>query len=505
MLHGDLEYGTNIQILKPEAELKGKIFFKEKGIPIPTRINHDLNRKVLGTYEFKYHAMMYFSNEPLKTVKTIVNIVDTKPPEIRLKEIKNRYLAPGEEYIEEGYTAEDNYDKIITDKVTSYREGNTIYYSVSDSSGNIGTAIRRIPYRDSEAPEITLMGDLIVYLQEGESFNEPGFTATDDTDGDITENIIVDSNLNIFIPGEYTITYSVEDSSGNIAKAERTIVINEIIFKEEYEDFDAIYVNPYIDNLINSSTENIENSKEDIEDSEEEVVSDELTVETEEVISENEDKKDVISDTTINKIIYLTFDDGPSRFTEELLDILKGNNVKATFFIVNTPYSDIITRIHEEGHAIGVHSYTHIYKDIYSSIDNYLNDFHKMQELIYEKTGEYTNIFRFPGGSSNTVSTNYCANIMTELTKEMDNQKYVYFDWNVSSRDAEGGKITKEDVYNNVITGIGTKEKVIVLQHDTKKFSIDAVQDIINWGKENGYVFLPLDVNSFTAHHKIQN
>ena len=212
--------------------------------------------------------------------------------------------------------------------------------------------------------------------------------------------------------------------------------------------------------------------------------------------------KKLVTDKT--KIIYLTFDDGPSPYTSELLDILKKHNVKATFFVVGTAYCDILSRVAEEGHTIGIHSYTHEFKYIYANDENYFADFNKIKDLIYQKSGYDTKLLRFPGGSSNTVSKRYNKGIMTRIAEELHNQGYEYFDWNVDSDDA-GKARDSQTVYDNVIKGITGKRVAVVLQHDIKKFSVDAVEDIIIWGKENGYIFLPLRVDSFTAQHRILN
>jgi peptidoglycan/xylan/chitin deacetylase (PgdA/CDA1 family) len=205
------------------------------------------------------------------------------------------------------------------------------------------------------------------------------------------------------------------------------------------------------------------------------------------------------------KIIYLTFDDGPCSYTKDLLDILDKYNVKVTFFVVNKPkYNYLIKEAYNRGHAIGIHSLTHEYSQIYKSKEAYYKDLYAMRDIIKEQTGVEVDILRFPGGGSNKVSAKYCKGIMSELTKDIISKGFQYFDWNVSSGDA--GKTTSASgVYKNVINGIKGKNIAVVLQHDIKKFSVDAVEDIIKWGLENGYKFLPLDKNSFPAHHSVNN
>ena len=206
-----------------------------------------------------------------------------------------------------------------------------------------------------------------------------------------------------------------------------------------------------------------------------------------------------------DKVVYLTFDDGPGPYTQQLLDVLAKYNVKATFFVTNSnsKYQDMIYKEYAAGHAIGIHTYCHDYSKIYASKDAYFEDLEAMQAVIVAQTGQSTNIIRFPGGSSNTVS-NITPGLMTTLAQEVQNRGYQYFDWNVSSGDA--GETTKTDqVVENVISGIKQHNVSIVLQHDIKEFSVDAVEQIIQWGLNNGYTFLPLNYNSPSAHHHINN
>jgi len=203
------------------------------------------------------------------------------------------------------------------------------------------------------------------------------------------------------------------------------------------------------------------------------------------------------------KVIYLTFDDGPGKYTDKLLDVLAKYNVKVTFFVVGTDYPSIMKRIAEEGHAIGVHSYTHRLKLIYQSEDHFFTDMEQMQELIVKYTGKRTNLLRFPGGSSNRLS-DYNPGIMSRLSKSVVERGYYYFDWNVDSCDASRAD-TPEEVFQYVKEGCEGREKSVVLQHDIKDYSVDAVEMILKWGLENGYTFLPLDPSAPGCHHKISN
>ena len=170
----------------------------------------------------------------------------------------------------------------------------------------------------------------------------------------------------------------------------------------------------------------------------------------------------------------------------QLIDILRKYNVKATFFVISTGYNHLLKDIAAAGHSIGIHSTTHKYAQIYSSTDAYFNDLYTMRDIIYNYTGIKTNLMRFPGGGSNTISLDYCPGIMSELTKDVQACGFKYFDWNVSSGDAGGTEITSE-VVQNVISGVKKHDVSVVLQHDIKNFSVNAVEEIIKNQEECGY------------------
>lgn len=207
--------------------------------------------------------------------------------------------------------------------------------------------------------------------------------------------------------------------------------------------------------------------------------------------------------TPSGNVIYLTFDDGPSKYTQELLDVLDRYNVKVTFFVTNSGYTDMIGEEYRRGHSVGIHSASHDYDEIYASQDAYFADFEKMSDIIYEQTGERTKLLRFPGGSSNRVSS-FNPGIMTTLTEAVQERGYQYFDWNVLSGDA-GETTDTDEVVRRVTEGCKDFTSSVVLQHDIKGFSVAAVERIIQWGLENGYTFERLTVDSPSAHHRINN
>ena len=215
---------------------------------------------------------------------------------------------------------------------------------------------------------------------------------------------------------------------------------------------------------------------------------------------ENEPNTTNTSTTTEKKksnegVIWLTFDDGPSaNLTPKVLDILKKENVKATFFVINYSESNehLIKRIVAEGHTIGIHGYSHEYSKIYKSKETFMNNIYTLQDKIYKSTGVKSMYIRFPGGSSNTVSRKYCKGIMTELTKEVLSKGFKYFDWNISSGDAGGAKNAKA-VYKNVTKNLSKKRGNLVLCHDIHQKTLEALPDIIKYAKKEGYTFARID------------
>lgn len=180
------------------------------------------------------------------------------------------------------------------------------------------------------------------------------------------------------------------------------------------------------------------------------------TTETEEISEQEDDGR---------KKVYLTFDDGPSTGTEEILAILREYNVKATFFVVGKEddYSmEMYKKIVEEGHTLGMHSYSHQYSTIYQSVEEFSKDIERLEKLLKKATGEDVKLFRFPGGSSNLVS-----NIgMQEFIKYLNAQGITYFDWNVSSGDATSKSLEPEALVQNVVQDVGIYKNSVVLMHD---------------------------------------
>ncbi len=443
LLNGD----ADMEILQGESfhdpgvgvELVGSVFFREGiSLDIVPVCSGMVNGEIPGTYALRYQVSLYSLEA---SAERCVHVVDTTPPEITLLSIPGSFTAYGEQYEEEGYSAWDNVDGDLTDLVYREERDGLVFYSVTDQTGNRTTVCRKILFVDITAPELMLLGENAVYVRSGEGYSDPGCTALDTIDGDLTGRVKVDGFVDKYLAGSYQLRYTVKDNSGNVSEIYRTVVV------QPKELPETAYPS--------------------------------------------------------GKVIYLTFDDGPGPYTKRLLEILDKYDAKATFFVVNTEQVNVIADIVDGGHSIGIHSVTHTYRDIYASADAYFNDLLTMQQIIYEISGVTTYLMRFPGGSSNTVS---CFNpgIMTYLTQAVEDMGFRYFDWNVDSADAGGAK-DAEDVFANVTSGAEQRRISIVLQHDIKGFSVEAVEKILIWGKEHGYRFLGLDMTSPTAHHGVNN
>jgi len=213
------------------------------------------------------------------------------------------------------------------------------------------------------------------------------------------------------------------------------------------------------------------------------------------------DISNIADENTIHKV-YLTFDDGPSENTDEILDILAEYDVKATFFVVGRTDEhslEMYRRIVDEGHAIGLHSYTHKYNVIYSSLEAFESDLEQIHKLIYDTTGVNTTLLRFPGGSNNQVS-DISMNEFIDFVKE---KGYTYYDWNVLNGDATIKSHTEQELVDNVINGVKKYETSIVLMHDAsnKDATVASLRTIIEELLEMNAEILPIDEETTVIQH----
>lgn len=205
------------------------------------------------------------------------------------------------------------------------------------------------------------------------------------------------------------------------------------------------------------------------------------------------------------RVVYLTFDDGPSVNTPKILDILRRHGVHATFF-VTAQWPKCLHYLRqevEEGHVVAAHTYTHDF-DIYGSADQYFADLERIEQVIEQHTGRRTPIIRFPGGSSNCASLRRTGrNIMVELTQQVLDRGYQYVDWNVDSHDASGNNVP----VSRLLAGAchDRVRRVCLLMHDAagKNTTVEALPAIIRYYQSRGYDFDVISTTAYTCHHAI--
>lgn len=391
-------------------------------------------------------------------------------PQLTLNGLSEVTLQANNPYVEEGanatYHKKDVSDKITIDgKVDTTVPGTyVITYKYIYNKDKVKEINRIIYVEDKEVPKLELRGDKEITLYTDETYKEPGYEAEDNVDHDLTKQVKIDKKK--INNTQYQLIYSVTDSSGNKTSSIRTINLKE--------------------RKVNNADQNSESEQ----------------------TGGNSESSNNSTIGPNSGIIYLTFDDGPSLdITPKILDILKEENVKATFFILNYDKSKeyLVKREANEGHSIGIHGYSHDYQEIYQSVDTYMENVTKLQSKIKNTTGVTTYITRFPGGSSNTVSS-FNPKIMTKLTKEVVNRGFKYYDWNVSSGDAGGAK-NKDQVYNNVTKNLMRNQSNVVLMHDfsSNTKTLNALRAIIQYGKQNGYIFKAITKDTPMVTHHVNN
>ena len=421
-------------------------------------------------------------------------------------EVFSKYKEPGID-IRRGNKplARDKYKlDVITnldpEKVGSYK----MDYKV-DSYNKTFELSRKVVVVDKEKPEITLSSETLVkdYCSKANK-NNIEYKAVDNYDKDITDKVVVEEK-------EDKVIYKVSDSSGNLSVKEAFITYEEKpdnIFKVNGSDKETVLIGTEYTEKGASYTDGCGNKlKGDIKIS----GSVDTSVEGDYTITYTLNGKDTITRTVHvkkyqPKNIYLTFDDGPGANTSSVLNTLDKYGVKATFFVTNQfpSYQHLIAEEKNRGHAIGVHTLTHSW-NIYNSVDDYINDFNAMNEIIFNQTGSYTKIFRFPGGSSNTVSKSHSQGVVTAIAAEMTNRGYVYYDWNLASGDADK-KTSTEKIKSTVINRVDScRYDCVILFHDYKKITADAIDPILAELTARGYTFSTLDENGPLTHSKIAN
>lgn len=376
-----------------------------------------------------------------------ISVVDSIAPSFTVKQVTIDLGATVNVETLVGDIQDETKTKVyFKDHYTFDKEGQQEVIVVVEDQGKNKTEKKTIitVVKDKEKPSLQGIQDISIKINS--SFDPiAGVVASDNLD---PEPIIEVSEgiVNIAVPGKYTITYIVKDRTGNKNQYTRTITVVE---------------NKEIGTLQQSN----------------------------------------------EKVVFLTFDDGPSANTAKVLDVLDRYGVKATFFVTGNGqnYNYLIQEANKQGHTIGLHTYCHNYATVYQSADAYFADLDKIGKMVEGLIGKYPKYIRFPGGSSNTVSRHYHIGIMSFLTKEVQNRGFQYYDWNVSSGDASGNNIPTEKIIAGSTNS--SANNVMILMHDTdaKSTTVEALPAIIENYQSRGYRFAGIDDNSYAPHHGVNN
>lgn len=286
--------------------------------------------------------------------------------------------------------------------------------------------------------QIDLIGGEEIWIPCGQPFEDPGWEAYGPEGEDRSDEVSITGQLRFYFVGDYTLRYVLQQQGQTLAQATR-----------------LVHVVP----------------------------------------------AELPDPVPREKTIYLTFDDGPCANTDRVLDLLAKYEIKATFFVVCSRQNDLdlLSRIVEEGHTLGIHCYEHRYDVIYKSPRAFMEDFWAAQEIIYAYTGQYAQVSRFPGGSGTAGDLALCfPNGFDGIREMMHNMGVRYYDWNVQP-EIDDSSVGTADFFTHPSEPY---EMAIVLQHDTRSYSVDALETMIRWGLENGYSFAAIDLTTPECHQR---
>ena len=431
-------------------------------------------------------------------------------PQIDLKGGENIIINYNQKYKEKGYKSSflgnDLTNRVVVSgdvnskKLGEYKVVYKVDYGIINRK-----VVRHVFVKDIEKPKLSVTSDDL-YLCPDSELKKDKVTATDNYDGDISSKVKVKISKN-------KIVYSVTDSSGNKKVISKNVYYKDIekpVINLEGGEEVTVYVGDQYKELGYTVTDNCDKDLKDKVKVEGNVDTSKEGdyVLTYKVADSSSNESFVLRKVKVvdNKgVIYLTFDDGPNDGTTNvILDILKEEGVKATFFVTCKGPDELIKREYDEGHTVALHTATHNYAILYSSDEAYFNDLKQVQDRVKNITGIESKIIRFPGGASNTISRKYSVGIMSRITQEVLNRGYKYYDWNISSGDA-GNTTDPNVVYSNVVNSLRTDRANMVLMHDIKPYTRDALRNIIRYGKSNGYRFEKITMNTEMIAQKVNN
>lgn len=383
----------------------------------------------------------------------------------------------------------------------------TLTYSATVNE-KVKTLTRTVTVVDTTAPVITLVGQQENFLCQLDTYQEEGYSALDNLDGDLSAKVTVSSTSTGFI-------YKVTDNAGNLAELTRSFTQEDRSFPTldlvgsdrillplngtyvEYgasamDNCDDVSTSINITSMVNTAVLGTYLVIYSVKDS-----SGNTTVKTRTV---------EVSDIPVTTV-YLTFDDGPSGRTLEVLDILKEYGVKASFFVgkKKAELEYIMLKAYQEGHTVALHAYSHTATTIYASTDAFFKNLYALQDWVESVTGEKSYLYRFPGGSSN-LSSSFNPGIMTTLTRMVQEAGFHYFDWNVSSGDGSS-TTTSDQMVRYVTNKIKPGGTYIVLMHDSQGHTntVEALPQILDYLQSIGATVLPITMDTPQFHHNVQN
>jgi peptidoglycan-N-acetylglucosamine deacetylase len=416
-------------------------------------------------------------------------------------------LEAGDAFVDPGVATTDNQklDTIVSSDLNTRKPGDyEMRYTLIENGKAGQPVIRTVHVVDTTAPIVKLKGAKITNVCPSTTYRDEGANAFDVVDVDLTNKITISAKSD-------NIVYTVADAAGNSTSETRQLLYRDILAPVFAGSKEVSIMKGHVVPQLKASDNCDGNVSSHI-------VSDK-TIDTQ--IPGNYTLTYSVTDTAGNKstftqivhvlvprsstTLYLTFDDGPSYLTSDVLDLLKEFNIKATFFVNNrTSYAAMVKRAYAEGHTIAMHSATHNYYSIYASEDAFYKDLYLNQAWIKSLIGITSNMYRFPGGSSNTVST-FNPGIMSLLTKSIRAKGFQYFDWNASIGD--GSKNTAAFYFATFKRQIGTRSSYVVLMHDGAghEQTLLALRNILTYATNLGYTFKPLSYNSPSAHHGVRN
>ena len=413
----------------------------------------------------------------------------------------------GTPFSDPGFVAPDD-NVIVSGSVDAMIPGDfelTYTWSLDDQSS---TLTRKVKVVDRTPPQITLEGDLTQILCPNALFVESGFHISDTIDTDVARSV------RIRLEGNQVI-YRATDASGNTAIATRTIIRQDTqapeLHLKGYATMEVPLNTEFRDPCVRVTDNCGDLTAKVVVDQNVDTTTLGSYSVTYTVTDEGGNSATVTRDVTVidepETIVYLTFDDGPSLNTSLVLDALADYGVKATFFVVkrSSRYDEALIRAAQEGHTIGLHTYSHDYDRIYSSVDAYLNDLQQISDHVYRLTAIRSMILRFPGGSSNLIS-DFNPGIMTKVTAKVNALGYHYFDWNVSSGD--GNSTNPSDlVVHRTIVSLKRGKVNVVLLHDGggSDETAAALPEILDYLVSINALILPITMDTPVVQHEVQN